>query len=423
MADRQGITRTAKEAMICKMSSSSLICEAPYAHRTQNEEQKAMKKIVQNPLLNRMYHTRHLIVHKMVSSCLNSFKINQNTKLNQNQKCQLLLLGAGIDISFEKLYSDSASIFSLDLPEVIKERQAVLSGVQIEETLINDSVSDTFAAKIVAVPGDLRSFSAAWDSLLVNGFDSDCPTIVVVECVLCYIDTPSVEKLLAHLSGHLCKQSVLITYDPMAPRSSYSQSTTSIPINSGFAQMMADKFEDRKAPILHSIETKEIQRNFILSCKWEYVLTLNMYQALHCILTAKERRVPILLEPFDEFTSLALLHRLYGVTFASMDDVLFAHCLSQLVTSEVSAVNYQKYISDSVDKNKKIYCCSDPSTETETSYAVSTVENIVHSSPRTRTENDDKSSNVLKENDDTSLSLLFSKISSLEIRLHSLINR
>jgi O-methyltransferase involved in polyketide biosynthesis len=125
--------------MICKMSSSSLICEAPYAHRTQNEEQKAMKKIVQNPLLNRMYHARHLIVHKMVSSCLNSFKINQNTKLNQNQKCQLLLLGAGIDISFEKLYSDSASIFSLDLPEVIKERQAVLSGVQIEETLINDS--------------------------------------------------------------------------------------------------------------------------------------------------------------------------------------------------------------------------------------------------------------------------------------------
>jgi hypothetical protein len=209
----------------------------------------------------------------------------------------------------------------------------------------------------------------------------------------------------------------------MAPRSSYSQSTTSIPINSGFAQMMADKFEDRKAPILHSIETKEIQRNFILSCKWEYVLTLNMYQALHCILTAKERRVPILLEPFDEFTSLALLHRLYGVTFASMDDVLFAHCLSQLVTSEVSTVNYQKYISDSVDKNKKIYCCSDPTTETETSYAVSTVENIVHSSPRTRTENDDKSSNVLKENDDASLSLLFSKISSLEIRLHSLTNR
>jgi O-methyltransferase involved in polyketide biosynthesis len=419
MTDRQGVTRTAKEAMICKMSSSTLICEAPDSHRTLNEERRAMKKIVQNPLLNRMYHARHLIVHKMVSSCLNSFKII--TTLHQNQRCQLLLLGAGIDVSFEKLYCDSAVVFSLDLPEIVKERKAVLSGVQTEETLINNSVSDSFAAKMVAVPGDLRSFSTAWSSLLVNGFNAECPTIVVVECVLCYIDTPSVEKLLQHLSGHLCKQSVLITYDPLAPRSSYSQSSSSVPMSNGFAQMMADKFEDRKVPILHSIETKEILRNFILSCKWKYVLTLNMYQALHCFLTAEERRIKIALEPFDEFTSLALLHRLYGVTFASLDGVLYAHCLSHLVSSQISAENYQKYIADSFDK--KVYCCSDPPTESETPYAGSTVENNLRSSARTRTGNDNKSSNVIKDNDDVSVNLLLSRISSLEIRVDSLLKR
>ena len=342
MTDRQGITRTAKEAMICKMSSSSLSCEAPDAHRAPNEEQKAMKKITQNPLLNRMYHTRHVIVHKMVSSCLKSFKINQNTTLHQNQTCQLLLLGAGIDVSYEKLYSDSAAVFSLDLPEIISERKAALSVIQTEETFIKNTVKDTFAAKIVAVPGDLRSFSSAWDSLLANGFDKECPTIVVLECVLCYIDTPSVEKLLSHLSGHLCKKSVLITYDPMAPRSSYSQSLTSIPMCNGFAQMMADKFEDRKAPILHSVETKEIQKKFILSCKWEHVLTLNMYQALHCFLTADERRISILLEPFDEYTSLASLHKLYGITCASLDGILFAQYLSNLISIECNVGNYQK---------------------------------------------------------------------------------
>jgi O-methyltransferase involved in polyketide biosynthesis len=425
MTDRQGITRTAKEAMICKMSSSSLSCEAPDAHRAPNEEQKAMKKITQNPLLNRMYHTRHVIVHKMVSSCLKSLKINQNTTLHQNQTCQLLLLGAGIDISYEKLYSDSAAVFSLDLPEIISERKAALSVIQTEETFMKNTVKDTFAAKIVAVPGDLRSFSSAWDSLLANGFDKECPTIVVLECVLCYIDTPSVEKLLSHLSGHLCKKSVLITYDPMAPRSSFSQSLTSIPMSNGFAQMMADKFEDRKAPILHSVETKEIQKKFILSCKWEHVLTLNMYQALHCFLAAEERRISILLEPFDEYTSLASLHKLYGITCASLDGILFAQYLSNLISTECTAGNYQKYISDSLYKGD--YSCSDITIETKTC-AVSTAENTVRSSAHTTTDSglvyyNNESSPLSKGDDDVSLNLLLLRISSAENRLQCIINR
>lgn len=425
MTDRQGITRTAKEAMICKLSSSSLSCEAPNAQRKQNEEQKAVKGVVQNPLLNRMYHARQLIVHRMVSSCLNSFEINPDTTLHQNQRCQLLLLGAGMDVSFEKLYSSSAAIFSLDLPEIVSERKSGLFQIQTEETLKN-SVNDIYTAKMVAIPGDLRSFSSAWDSLLVSGFNVDCPTIVVLECVLCYIDTPSVEKLLLHLSGHLCRQSALITYDPMAPRSSYSQSLTSIPTSNGFAQMMADKFEDRKAPILHSVETKETQKNFILSCNWKHVLTLNMYEALHCFLTAKERNISILLEPFDEFASLALLHRLYGVAVASLDGMLFTHCLAHLVSPELTAVNYQKYISDSLDK--KGNCSDDTTTKTDTACAVSAVEKTVRSSALTHPNSSifdekNKSSSACIDDHNMSVDILFSRILSLEIRLESLLAR
>jgi O-methyltransferase involved in polyketide biosynthesis len=90
-------------------------------------------------------------------------------------------------------------------------------------------------SKSISIAGDLCDFDDIWKKLLLNGFDVGSPTIVVVECVLCYIDTPSVKSLLQKLSGNL-KESLLIIYDPMLPPppsipSDHSYQSRSLPLS------------------------------------------------------------------------------------------------------------------------------------------------------------------------------------------------
>lgn len=320
MAYRGGVTRTATEASICKSSSASLFPDQ-FSCAERMRDGSTIRKRTQNPLLNRVYLSRHLVIQKMISSCLKAFQRNCIAVGNNYQRIQLLLLGAGTDITFEELYSDTTRTFAVDFPEVIERRMSALHGSKIRDT------SST------SIAGDLRCFDKVWDQLLLSGFDKDCSTIVLIECVLCYIDTPSVLKMLQQINALICGQSVLITYDPMSPKSSASQSLLPYQTRKSntFAQMMADKFGERRAPILHCIGSTTSQEKFIKSCSWKYVKSVNMFNALRTYLCADERNVPILAEPFDEFASLALIHKLYGVSIASNDMKIFDDCLVELV--------------------------------------------------------------------------------------------
>jgi hypothetical protein len=358
MEERNGVMKTAKEAILCKASSAHFFhnkdvnaignidnkinkvyegssqskfscdggkstsdtsksninnqnCNASVSALNTNSKvgSKPEKKRLQNPLLNRLYHTRSLLIHKMVSKCLSTYKESYNTRQesfknnnnDENKKgccnfdssriigdkdktvqnsdnmesksnsntdskcCQLLLLGAGIDISFEKKYSHLADIYAVDLPEIIIERDKLLShneggdtpdnGLQNINNINNDSNNERSIEKVevrdykcnkqgaevnqnsksISIAGDLCDFDDVWKKLLLNGFEVDCPTIVLVECVLCYIDTPSVKSLLQKLSGNL-KESLLIIYDPMLPSppsspSDYSYQSRSVPLS------------------------------------------------------------------------------------------------------------------------------------------------------------------------------------------------
>lgn len=389
---------------------------------------KQERKRLQNPLLNRLYHARYLLIHKMVSSCLNTFKRNtenhfrgreSNNKLDYNRGrnsscnsysariisdnsatvqisdnmdskstsntsskyCQLLLLGAGIDISFEKLYSNLANIHAVDLPEIIIERDKLLSHNKGDDTPDNgrqdidntkdidktniDNNSKSSVGKIkevieinrksVSIAGDLCDFDDIWEKLLLNGFDVDCPTIVLAECVLCYIDTHSVRLLLQKLSSNLRKESLLILYDPMLPSPPSNSPSRSLPLssndstsssgsishskkisfNNGFSKLMQDKFSERNAPIRHCIPSTIRQQNFIQSCNWKFANSFNMHEASHLFLTTNERSISTSLEPFDEFSSLALLHKQYSVTLGGLERFSFESTLWDLL-------NYKK---------------------------------------------------------------------------------
>ena len=149
---------------------------------------------------------------------------------------QLLILGAGYDHSYET--NTNAKIFIVDFPQIIEERM---------KTSTTDSIA--------YISCDLRDPSLLIQKLLDYNFSTSTYTIIllgilmlsitiiiliitIIECVLSYIDTNDVHKLLSSLSS-LSSSSFIILYDPI------------IPNTDGYFGTMIKKFSERGAPLLH----------------------------------------------------------------------------------------------------------------------------------------------------------------------------
>jgi hypothetical protein len=146
-----------------------------------------------------------------------------------------------------------------------------------------------------------------------------------------------------------------------------------------------------------------MQETFNKLCGWQYVTAMNMYTASRCVLTLEERKIPITAEPFDEFASLAILHKLYNVTLSSLSEQLFLSCLCDLKLDN-STVKGSKEASQSIDAS--LHCFNSPSSAAAT---VAVVGRTSQSSQATNAED--------------SLEQLLRRISTAELRLQSLIVR
>ena len=262
---------------------------------------------------------------------------------------QLLILGVGMDQSFEEQYSSTSHVYGVDLPEVIEARR------------------DQQDSHIRLIPGDLRAFDSVWTSLLGSGFDPSFPTVVLIECVMCYIDTSYVGQLLTKLSQRLVR-GLVVSYDPCVPMGessngngngngngndsangsgngrasdsgsastsgSASASASASAVSNGFAEMLRSKFSERGAPLRHCVGSLAAHQSFIQSCGW-VVKSWTIHHAMRSFFSPSERAVPATAEPFDEFASLALLCRVYGVTLAGNDEVSFVGALTRLSPRE-----------------------------------------------------------------------------------------
>ena len=310
------VARTAAEAQTCKKSSLHL-----------SHPSIAWGTGRQTPLLNRFYHARSKIVQRMVSYSIDALAISKKHAV------QILMLGAGLDTSLETSCCENtnvATIFAVDLPEVIEARQRSTAAVNNKAVML--------------VSADLRDVSSLWERLHDQGFDRSIPTVILLECVLCYIDTSHVLSLLTSLSESLHGGAIMVTYDPIVPLnhhptpdihnvSTVNRSDNNMIAPNGYAHMLYAKFSERGAPLLHCLDSIEMCQHFIQSsCHWPHVTCHNIYDALRCFFTAAERGIPCTAEPFDEFNALALLNRMYGVTLASNDGPSFHRTWTQLVS-------------------------------------------------------------------------------------------
>ena len=281
MAAREGITRTGREANMCKLSASNTALTS------------AVKK--QTPLVNRVYDVRMKLMHRLLNIAC--------TTMGRYETCQILILGAGQDPCYDVYSSSTRTLYLVDFPEVINERK--------------QSISDPF---IKTVGVDMTNTSQLMLLLRAEGFDVQTPTIIVFECVLCYVNTDKCSELLSLLSS-MMSESLVISYDPVLKSTDYRVH--------GLSDHLRAKFSTRGAPLLSSSVSVTHRIDHFLQAHWKYVSCLNLNHASVLWLPEEHRRV-VLSEPFDEYTSLTSIHNHYFLTIACLNVDIYRTIMSSL---------------------------------------------------------------------------------------------
>lgn len=284
MSTINNIERTAAEALHCKT-----IVRQQLLQKVQGAS-AGEKPPSQHPVISRIYYFRSLLMHRMINDAL--------TVLDSlsYSKSQLLVLGAGKDDSYAQRFSSTHSVFSVDLPSVIADRCS--------------------SSNSIFIAADLRDTPLLNEALCSVGFVLGNPTVVVLECVLCYIQTEDVVRLLTYLSKSLTI-STLLLYDPLFGSEDLSD-------RNGFLTLMKSKFHSRGAPILFHMKDSNAYITFLRRCGWRYSLSEPMSRCINIFATESDVNVSSLLGPFDEAASLALLHSCYHITCAASTPAVYS---------------------------------------------------------------------------------------------------
>lgn len=250
------------------------------------------KKNYQTPLLNRMYYYRSVAVKCILEQMFRSINLEQAHSAATNA-VQLLVLGAGFEL-FDYL-PGNVNVFLVDLPGITEARKAV------EKSSVN----------VFFVAADLRDANGLFRNLHEVGFKSSNYSVVLLESVLSYIENRHVDSLLQSIRENILHSSVLI-YDVTLPA-----------LCGGFSEYTEKNFKRGNAP-LQSARASALEVSLNLRCNgWKHVCSCDIQHALDMFVASDKTRIPMILEPFDEFSALALLNAQYVVAWASNSSCLF----------------------------------------------------------------------------------------------------
>lgn len=296
-----GIVRTAREAKHCKSPSTA-----------------------KTALLRYVYRIRSKILHKITASMIHHFHQCYNNNNIISSSIQLLILGCGLDESYD-VYS--ATIYCVDFEAIIAERMA------------SHNIGSS-RDHLHFVTSDIRDVECLLIDLRKSSFDVSLPTLIICECVLCYMDLPSRTHLLNELSRQLYHP-IALTYDPILSSSNHMN---------GYATEIKAKFEERQAPLLSSMHSITDTIDHYHSCGWNHCISSTISQALQCYLSPQERRdisSSIPTDSFDEYASLALLNHLYTITMCSTNGMTS----SMLTTVHEDLMRWSRTDSDGSNNN------------------------------------------------------------------------
>lgn len=301
---QRSVEATATHARTCKLSARTKgydYCgehvQAQQAHVTQQSlpvEGESKRGIrFQPPLLNRLYYYRELVIRAAVRRAL----VIPEEFLGPRDRKQILVLGAGLDRSSYDAASTTTEdngvsdciieTFEVDFPSVIEERRRIGASEVRTHTLVGL---------------DLAA-EGALEEIIRSGLKPGLHTVVIAESVLTYMQPDRVDALVRSLTATMASVA-LVCYDPLLPRGAR-----------GFSTQTAQCFSANKTPLLSASASRAelVARSARV---WRHATALSVQVALTTLLPSAPV-IPISLEPFDEFASIALLNRQYTLLLSS----------------------------------------------------------------------------------------------------------
>jgi O-methyltransferase involved in polyketide biosynthesis len=305
------IQGTAEDALIAKHAAVEAgYYDDPYIHAFPHKHRHVQ------PIIKRGTHARVCCIDRSITAFMRQCQARANESTSVS-RVQIVILGAGKDTSFFRLahYLSGCIWYEVDHGKVITDKIDVIqSSMSIFDATIS-RVEDGYTiskqgSTCHIISHDLRSDTALLLQKLTRlGFDSQTPTLFVLECVLMYLPESSCRALLSHLSAQ-CPQSCLCCYEPILG-------------NDPFGRMMDDNLS-KAGMVQHDsclIQTRTLmqQRDKLIKAGWSRVAGCRMDEAYGSVLTGEQRQRANQSEFLDELEEWQLIMRHYCFVVAAVE--------------------------------------------------------------------------------------------------------
>jgi len=257
-----------------------------------------------SPLINRGYWARIKIVETVVDDFI---------KLHEGQKVQILNIGAGMDTLFFRMYdagliSNVSKFVEMDFPQVISrkiiamERKPEFNKITKDwKFTIKDCQGDVYAA----FGGDLAQLEHIERAFKEYGVDFAAPTLVISECVICYMDVKDSDALVKWFSDSFTGNLAVLVYEQILPKTR-------------FGKMMVKNLHARGLPTgsLFAYPTLEAQEKRYTDMGFKQAVSRDLNKLYREYIDQKECSRVASIELFDEFEEWNMLMGHYCCTLA-----------------------------------------------------------------------------------------------------------
>ncbi|XP_069496661.1 tRNA wybutosine-synthesizing protein 4 isoform X2 [Ambystoma mexicanum] len=268
------------------------------------------KKSRRAPLINRGYYIRA----RAVDQCVRDFLL-QTQDYNRRQ---VLSLGAGFDSLYFRLKSDgvlrNAVVCEVDFPEVVRRKAALItSSKELSELVEIPEPARRPPSGLVALHGDdytllgvdLSDLTLLDHGLNEAGLDPACPTLLLAEVVLTYMENTRSSAVIRWAADHF-QSACFVIYEQIQPEDPFGKV-----MQKHFCQL------NSRLHALTQFPDREAQRRRFLERGWEECFIVDMNEFYYGSINESERRRVDELEPFDEFEEWHLKCSHYFILRAS----------------------------------------------------------------------------------------------------------
>ena len=384
-AARTGVPRTAREASTCKDSFREQR-GSPLLNRLYSARSRVMHHVMhfslqalastsssghkqQNPGLLQL-----VLIGAGLDVSYDHLKV-ATSEAHTDKKTGTGASAAGTGTDALPMHNSHLKVYAVDFPEVLQERALLL-----RNTNTNTNTNNQEDVLATHVPADLRQPAAVREQLLAHGLQPFAPTLFLSEMVLNYLPPEAVAGLVHTLTRqtlHASVPSLWVSYDvhslcPPAPAASSTSSSSSCMASMGetisaaplspssFVQYLQAGFTAREAPLLllpggsNALQCSAVggyRGGNLLATLFTSQWPCAFVRPIHAWLsvaaaatsgssssggggggneTTENTAATAISDTFDEFASLALLHKHFAVSIFGSHPLPFSDALRNM---------------------------------------------------------------------------------------------